>query len=233
MHTSNPNQKFLFCNFCPQTLESRKSMVHRRVRTYSHQAKAVAKAKKTTTNIEENFRFRFHSVWTQLKRLNWTCFFDTISLLGKTRGKNSTRVGHLDYQTIITVRNEVAKVMFLQACVCPRGGGSTWPGTPPGPGTPPWDQVHPPRTRYTPLGPGTPPQTRCTYPPDQVHPPGTRYTSWDQVHPHRPGKPPRTRYTPPWTRYPPGPGTPPPPEIRPLLRTVRILLECILVTFWI
>ena len=25
--------------------------------------------------------------------------------------------------TIITVRNEVAKVMFLQACVCPQGGG--------------------------------------------------------------------------------------------------------------
>ena len=51
----------------------------------------------------------------------------------------------------------------------------TPPGSrhPPGPGTSPqdqvhpsWDQVHPPRTRYTPLGPGTPP------PP----PPGTRYT---------------------------------------------------------
>ena len=30
---------------------------------------------------------------------------------------------------IITVRNEVAKVMFLQACVCPRGGwgvGGAW-----------------------------------------------------------------------------------------------------------
>ena len=25
--------------------------------------------------------------------------------------------------TVITVRNEVAKVMFLQVCVCPRGGG--------------------------------------------------------------------------------------------------------------
>ena len=55
-------------------------------------------------------------------------------------------------------------------------GGSTWPGTPPGPGTPL----------------------------DQVHPPGTRYTH-------------------PWTRYTPH------PAIRPLLRTVRILLECILV----
>ena len=36
------------------------------------------------------------------------------------------------------------KVMFLQASVIlSTGGGSTWPGTPPGPGTPPWDQVHP------------------------------------------------------------------------------------------
>ena len=80
---------------------------------------------------------------------------------------------------------------------------STWGGGyltryPPGPGTPPWDQVHP-RTRYTTPGPGTP------HPPDQVHP-------WDQVHPPRDQvHPPRTRYTP------PGPGTPrtrytPPPR---------------------
>ena len=94
---------------------------------------------------------------------------------------------------------------------------------PPGPGTasrtrytpqdqvhPTRDQVHPPRTRHAPLGPGTP-----AHPWDQVHPPGTRYT------PSGPGTPPR-------------PGTPldqevHPPEIWPLLRTVRILLECILV----
>ena len=69
---------------------------------------------------------------------------------------------------LVTVRNEVAKVMFLQACVCPRG-------------------------EYL-----------------------TRHTPRDQVHPPGPGTPPGTRY-------------PPPPEIRPLLRTVRILLECILV----
>ena len=74
---------------------------------------------------------------------------------------------------IFTVRNEVAKVMFLQVCVCPQGGVP--------------DQVHPPQDPGTPPGPGTPPR--------QVHPP-------DQVHP---------------------------PVIRPLLRTVRILLECILV----
>ena len=67
----------------------------------------------------------------------------------------------------------------------------------------PRDQVHP-QIRHPP-GPGAP-QSR--------HPPGTSYTP-------RPGTP-------------LGPGTPPrdqvpPPEIRPLLRTVRILLECILV----
>ena len=56
-------------------------------------------------------------------------------------------------------------------------GGSTWAGTPPA-GTPPQDQIHPPR---------------------QVHPPG--------------------------------PGTHPREQRRLLLRTVRILLECILVLF--
>ena len=103
---------------------------------------------------------------------------------------------------LITVRNEVAKVMFLQACVCPRGGGgggSAWPGTPP-------RQVHPssPRTRYTPWA---------------VTPPGPGLPTPQPG----PGTPPGL--------VPPGPGTPP-PEIRPLLRTVRILLECILVSFY-
>ena len=28
-----------------------------------------------------------------------------------------------DYPYIFTLRNEVAKVMFLQVCVCPQGGG--------------------------------------------------------------------------------------------------------------
>ena len=68
--------------------------------------------------------------------------------------------------------------------------------------------------------------------PEQVH------TPWDQVHPVGPGATPRTRYTP-GTRYtseqvPPGTlGTPRdqvhPPRGRLLLRTIRILLECILV----
>ena len=61
---------------------------------------------------------------------------------------------------LVTVRNEVAKVMFLHLSVCPRGGV---PGQ-----VPPPDQVHPPGTRYTPQ--------------DQVHP-------RDQVHPPGPGTP--------------------------------------------
>ena len=53
---------------------------------------------------------------------------------------------------------------------------------------------------------------------------------WDTTHTHTP--PPRSRHPP--EVDPPGPDTPPGsdtplPEIRPLLRTVRILLECILV----
>ena len=92
-----------------------------------------------------------------------------------------------------TVRNEVAKVMFLHLSV----SHSVYRGGVPG---------------QAPPGPGTPPRTR--YPPwDQVHPP-----PWDQVHPG-PGTPPGTRYTPPGTRCPPrqvpprqvhplGPGTP-------------------------
>ena len=73
-------------------------------------------------------------------------------------------------KVIFTGRNEVvAKVMFLQVCVCPQGGGClpqcmlgchTPPGpgrpTPPGPGRPTPPDGEPPRWR-TPPGPGRPP----------------------------------------------------------------------------
>ena len=103
-----------------------------------------------------------------------------------------------DYNLIIT-RNEfcyrpqtkLANVMFLHVSVILSTGGGGVPGQVPlGPGTPPWDQIHPrdqvhPETRYTPWTRYTP-QTRYTprtrYTPHQV-PPGTRYTPWDQVHP--------------------------------------------------
>ena len=99
---------------------------------------------------------------------------------------------------------------YVFTCVCLSTGGGRVPGqVPPGPGTPPWEQVHP-------LGPGTPPRTRYTPPGTRYTPPGTRYTPlgpgtspWDQVHPPEPGTPPRTRYTPQDQVHPPGPGTPP------------------------
>ena len=92
---------------------------------------------------------------------------------------------------IFTVRNEVAKVMFLLLSVILFTGGGV-PGQ-----VPPRNQVHPP-------GLGTPPRsgTPRQVPPGQVHP--------RQVHPPGQVHPPSSR--------------------RLLLRTVRILLECILVT---
>ena len=94
---------------------------------------------------------------------------------------------------LITVRNEVEKVMFLHMCVCPQRREYL--------GRCPPDQVHPPGTRYIPgtrytPRPGTPPGT----------PPRTRYTLRGQGTPPRPG----TRYTP------TGPGTTPQDQVHPL-----------------
>ena len=121
------------------------------------------------------------------------------------------------HKYLVTGRNEVvAKVMFLQVCVCPRGGGGRVSASvhagmpyPPASGRPPRDQTDPP-------GPGRhPPRTKQTPPrPDRNTPLGTRQT------PPRPGQ------------TPPGPGR---PSLGSRLqhavyeRPVRILLECILV----
>ena len=105
-----------------------------------------------------------------------------------------------DRLILITVRNEVAKVMFLQACVCPQWGEYLTRYTPPT--RYPRDQVHPPV-------PGIPPRTRYT--------PQTRYTPRPGTPLPRPGTPPGTRYTPPGPGTPPpGPGTPP-NQVHPLL----------------
>ena len=85
--------------------------------------------------------------------------------------------------SFITGRNEVvAKVMFLQVCVCPQEEGvclsACWDAIPPPePGRPPWDQGDtPPGTRETPLwDQGDTPWTRET-PRDQADPPRTRQT---------------------------------------------------------
>ena len=95
---------------------------------------------------------------------------------------------------------------------------------------------HPPGSRH-PLGPGAPPRTRYT-PQDQVpsrtmYPPGPG-TPTRTRYPPGPGPPPPGPGTPQNQVHPPWPGTPPwdqvhPLQIQPLLRMVRILLECILV----
>ena len=73
---------------------------------------------------------------------------------------------------LITVRNEVAKVMFLQACVCPHEGRgvsvSVYAGIPPPPlgtDTPLWSR-HPPE--QTPPSRADPPGSR--HPPEQTPP---------------------------------------------------------------
>ena len=129
------------------------------------------------------------------------------------------RILHRDGISLVTVRNEVAKVMFLHLSVSHSVHRGEYLGRyPPGPGTPPlpWARYtttpRPVTTpgRYTPWQvhsprPGTPPQAST--------PPGTRYTPagtpLQQVHPPTP----RTTYTPrqvhPWQVHSPRPGTPP------------------------
>ena len=108
--------------------------------------------------------------------------------------------------------------MFLQVCVCPRGGGCL-PQCMLGCQTPP-----PRQTRQAPLGPGRPPLTRQTPPPDQTSLPWTRHPPWTrqtpgtrQIHPPRD----QADYPPPGSRL----------QHTVYERPVRILLECILVCF--
>ena len=115
-----------------------------------------------------------------------------------------------------TVSNKVAKVMFLQVCVCPQGGCLTRYTPISIPlilGTTPWDSIHPP-VEFPPEQPPT----------HQAHSPGTSTPPY-QVHPPSvPGRLPRQDI--PCMRYPRDQVHP--PNIWPLLRMVRILLECIL-----
>ena len=112
---------------------------------------------------------------------------------------------------LITVRNEVAKVMFLHLSVSHSvHGGSTWAGTPRG-GTPPPPLTGTPHRQVPPRQvhpPGQVPPQAGTAPPGQVHPPRWvhptgRYTPpgrYPQVHP-------LGRYTP-QARTSPRAGTP-------------------------
>ena len=99
----------------------------------------------------------------------------------------------------ITVHNEVAKVMFLQACVCPQGGvclSGCWD-------TPPSEQTSP--RQQTPPTEQMPPQSR--------HPPGAHTPFWEHTSLEQtPGSrhPPGSR--PPRSRHPPEQTPPPPPR---------------------
>ena len=105
---------------------------------------------------------------------------------------------------IITIRNEVAKVMFLQACVCPQGGclPQCMVGYTPLEQTSPISRHPPPE--QTPHGADTPPQSRppgSTLPPEQTPPqqqtpPGSRYPP-EQIPPPGSRHPPRSRHPPP------------------------------------
>ena len=116
------------------------------------------------------------------------------------RGK-SQRWSH---QPIITGRNEVvAKVMFLQVCVCPQGGegvclSACWDAIPPWMEEPPLD--------------GEPPRDQADPPPDGGTPPGWRTP--------RMKDPPQDQADPPPRKQTPAYG---------LQAAVHILLECILV----
>ena len=78
----------------------------------------------------------------------------------------------LGHSHIFTVRNEVAKVMFLQASVCPQGEGvsvSVHAGIPHPPGADiPQEQT---------------PLLEQTHPPEQTPPPGESATAADGTHP--------------------------------------------------
>ena len=103
------------------------------------------------------------------------------------------------YLYLITVRNEVAKVMFLQASVCPQWGVclSAWWDTSPRADTP-QEQTHLPGNRYIP-----PEQTshQSRHTPRSRHPPGAdtpqeQTPPWEQTPPPLEQTPPRSRHTP-------------------------------------
>ena len=64
--------------------------------------------------VYECFRLKFYAVCVY--QVNTTMMHGIRILIGPCRRD-------LNLNNVVTVRNEVAKVMFLQACVCPQGGG--------------------------------------------------------------------------------------------------------------
>ena len=103
-------------------------------------------------------------------------FCDTKHDRGDAEGESSFPYYSFLFEAIITVRNEVAKVMFIQACVCPQGRGclpQCMLGYPPLEQTSPWGADTPSGSRHpreqTPLEQTAPPEQ--TRPPSQLDPP--------------------------------------------------------------
>ena len=134
---------------------------------------------------------------------------------------------------LLPTATKLRRLCFYRHLSVHRGWGCL-PQCMPGNHPPPWADTpqrrHPPRSRQP---PDQTPQTRP--PPQSRHPPADPLTGaatpLEQTPPL--GQTPPGVDTP-WSRQPPPLVTVPsdktPPEIRPLLRTVRIVLECILVS---
>ena len=126
------------------------------------------------------------------------------SLLGRPPHGNKQAVRILVEYILVTVRNEVAKVMFLQVCVCPWGVCLSAC----------WDT---PRSRHPHPGTRGVCLSACRHPPGA----GIRRSRHPQCR-HPPGA---------GTPLGPDPPDQTPPSRQLLLRMVRILLECILVAY--
>ena len=130
-------------------------------------------------------RFLYFLDKKNLKRFEWHLWYIFISGyvfffkggdLKKRIGLDLSFPDNQNFFLFLTGRNEVvAKVMFLQVCVCPQGGGGCLPQcmlgchTPPRwRNPPPLDQADPPRMKETPPDGGNPPGWRP--PRDQADP---------------------------------------------------------------
>ena len=151
--------------------------------------------------------FNFHVMLRENLQSN------TLSPLSRSRVEN-TKSATVILFMIVTIHNEVAKVMFLHLSVILFTGGSASVHTgtnTPHPSSPIPPGADPSLEQTRPLGAGTSPQEQAA-PPRSRHPQSRPLLEQTD-----------TRSSP----LPPGPDTP--PSRRLLLQTVRILLECILV----
>ena len=153
------------------------------------------------TTCIQNTRFNEHVrglAWKRQKpQMYWRWLITTCNWFAKVYLDSATATECVfwikptsQWFEFFTVRNEVAKVMFLHLSVCPRGvSASVHAGM-----TPPWDQASP-GTRHptgpgTPPGLGTPPGPGTPTPQTRHLPPLGPGTTRDQAQPPGPGSPP-------------------------------------------